>query len=705
MRRTSTRLPRRALHLALLASTTLTAPAVAQEAFELEAITVDGSSYETEGTDSYTTNRISVGEKAAMSPREVPQSTSVVTRRQIEDGNYTALEEALADTAGIMILNNDTGRSSIFSRGYEFDYLYFDGLAAPVSSIYGTQPDLSIVDHVEVLKGPAGLFTGTGEPAGSINMRLKQANAVAPEGYAKTSVDSNGHYRAEVDYAGALNEEGTIRGRAVLAYGDGDGFVDRQENGVLSAYGTLAWDVSPDTKLTFSVTHMERDIAPYNGLPTYSDGSLIWIDPAATTAAEWNYFDNATTDLVMAAEHTFANGARGKVSVRKSWQEAQFLYAYGRSAANADNEISRMMWLGRDFDQESLALDAHVEAPFLLGNMEANLILGMDYLQTDSTMLSFNGMQTGTWDLDDWDTSGLARPDEDYTDQTVTSEESFGFYTQARVKPTEALTLIGGARLSWYESTTVETDLVGASSTTDGVSVSGKVTPFAGLTYELSPAATLYASYSEIFVPQTETDEFGNRLDPIEGQQYELGVKAELASGLNVSAALFDLREVNRAEAEPGDTYYLPQGEVRSRGLELEASGEVTPNLHLSAGYTYTDTEYLAGDSAGDTFSTYTPEHLLKLTTVYDVTEGAMEGWSFGARLTAMSEFSSRGIVAPAYKVVDLTASKDLGYDTTLQIGVDNVFDEAYYTRVGSPVVFNFRGAPRTFNMSLTKRF
>ena len=105
---------------------------------------------------------ISVGEKMTLSPRQVPQSTSVVTSKQIEDGGYTALEEALADVPGIMILNNDTGRSSIYSRGYEFDYLSFDGLPAPVSSIYGTQPDLSIVDHVEVLKGPAGLFIGTG---------------------------------------------------------------------------------------------------------------------------------------------------------------------------------------------------------------------------------------------------------------------------------------------------------------------------------------------------------------------------------------------------------------------------------------------------------------------------------------------------------------------------------------------------------------
>lgn len=253
---------RRPIKLVLLLSTSLSTPALAQDDVYLGELTIDSASYETEGTNSYTTDRISVGEKASMAPRDVPQSSWVVTRKVIEDAGYTALEEALADTPGIMILNNDVGRSSIYSRGYEFDYLYFDGLPAPVSSIYGTQPDLSIVDHVEVLKGPAGLFIGTGEPAGSINMRLKQATATELTGYGTISADSNGQARAEVDVSGALNKEGTLRGRFVAAYGDGEGFVDETENGVTSLYGTLAWDLSPDTKLTFSLSHMERDISP-----------------------------------------------------------------------------------------------------------------------------------------------------------------------------------------------------------------------------------------------------------------------------------------------------------------------------------------------------------------------------------------------------------------------------------------------------------
>nr|WP_321510947.1 TonB-dependent siderophore receptor [uncultured Celeribacter sp.] len=697
---------RHSFRLLLLASTALAGPAFAQDTLLLDPITIQGSSYETEGSDSYTTDLISVGEKAAMSPREVPQSTTVITHAQIEDGGYTALEEALADAPGIMILNNDTGRSSIFSRGYEFDYLYFDGLPAPVSSIYGTQPDLSIVDHVEVLKGPAGLFIGTGEPAGSINMRLKQATATTPTGSVSSALDSNGHARIEGDVSGALNADGSLRGRMVLAYADGDGFIDKQENGVKSFYGTLAWDVTPDTDLTFSLSHMERDISPFNGLPTDENGDLLWIDASATTAADWNTFTNATTDGVLAVEHRLANGGRLKFSLRRSHQEADFAYAYSGTQADADNVISSLSWLDRSFEQDSLALDAHADLPFQIAGWDANAIIGADWQEVDSTLYAVAGSIAGSWDLDDWDVSGVARPDADYTSRTEQDVTSKGIYTQLRIKPTADLTLIGGARLSWYEgSATRYSTSSGAVMTDDRFDVSGQITPFAGVTYDVTSDATLYASYSEIFIPQSELDESGDLLDPIEGQQFELGVKAELAYGLNVSAALFNLEEVNRAEGVPGETYSVANGEVRSRGLELEASGELFENLHLSGGYTYTETEYLNGDNEDETFSTYTPEHLLKLTAAYDVEGGMLDGWTFGGRLTAMSGFSSRGIEAPGYGVVDLTASKEIAQDTVLRLGVGNVLDKAYYTRVGGGTVFNFRGEPRSFNLSLTKKF
>lgn len=693
---------KRALRTVLMVSTALTAPAaMAEEVIELEAISVEGASYQTEGTDSYKSDLISVGEKATMTPREVPQSTTVITRKQIEDGGYTALETALSHSPGLMVLNNDVGRSSLFSRGFEFDYLYFDGLPAPVSSIYGTQPDLAMMDHVEVLKGPSGLFIGTGSPAGSINMRLKQANRTDPGGYVTMTADSNGHGRVEADYGGKLNADGTLRGRAVLAYADGDGFIDKQKNGVRLGYGTIAWDISPSTTATFSFSRMERDIAPYNGLPTYADGTLIWIDSSATTAADWNRFNNEVTDAVASIEHRLDGGGRLKFSARKSWQSGDFLYAFTGSAAAANNTVSSLEWVSRDFDHRNLALDAHAELPFTVGGWEGLAIVGADLQETTSTVYATDGLIAGLWDLDNWDVSGVAAPAVSFGPPTVTKTQSKGLYTQVRLKPIDRLTLLGGARVSWHEVTSRRV----GSSKVSTVEEDGKITPFAGITYDITPSTTLYASYTEIFQPQSNLDAAGNVLDPLEAQQYEIGAKATLANGLDISGALFQLEQVNRALSVPGTTYYVAEGEVRVRGVEIEVAGEIGENWHLSGGYTYTSTKYLNGPDAGDVFSTYTPRDLVKLSVEYDVTEGQLAGWSFGGQLTAMSGFSSRGIEAPGYGVVNLAAKKKLSDSTDLRIGVGNVFDKDYYSRVGGNTVFNFRGEPRTFDISLTKRF
>src|SRR5690606_29403317 len=142
----------------LLASTAcvLVAPAARAQAEAattvLPTISVEGSSYETESTGSYASDLVSVGEKDVLPQREIPQSTTIVTRQRLDDGGFTSLDTALRKTPGMMVLTNDDGRSSLYSRGFEFDTLYFNGLPAPLSSIYGTQPDMAIVDHIEILR-------------------------------------------------------------------------------------------------------------------------------------------------------------------------------------------------------------------------------------------------------------------------------------------------------------------------------------------------------------------------------------------------------------------------------------------------------------------------------------------------------------------------------------------------------------------------
>lgn len=694
------------LRIALLASSALVPVALAaqeqNQSAVLDEIVIKGASYETEGSGSYGTDLISVGEKEALDPRRIPQSTTVVTHKRIQDADYTSLDTAMAKTPGMMVLTNDAGRSALYSRGFELDYLYYDGLPAPLSSIYGTQPDLSVIDHVEILKGPSGLFIGTGEPAGSVNMRLKQPSDTAG-GSVEASVNSFGRGRVQADATGPLDAEGRLRGRAVLAYEDGDGAVSMQKNGVLSAYGTLAYDLTPDTTLSFSAIQMRRKIDPFNGLPTYADGSLLRIRNDATTAADWNDFSNRTNDVIAAVEHRLASGGFVKAGLRWSKRDADFLYAYSASAASADNTITGLAWLGREFSEESLAFDAFASLP--VAAINGNLIVGVDAQRVKTRTDTGRGVIPGTLDLDNWNVAGIARPDVTYTQSQKDETRRWGLYTQVRSQVTERLGVVGGGRLSWYEGTV--TDALTGEVDADQ-SIKARVTPYLGLTYDLTDQVTLYAGHTAMFQPQTALNAEGHAIAPRKGRQTEIGVKADFG-GLYASAALFELRDSNRAQQLPGETYYTASETARVRGVELEGSGQIAPDWQLTAGYTYTDTEYVAGAASGEVFSTYTPKHLFKLWAEYDPEQGALERWSFGAGVTAMSSFSSvvRGVEvrAPGYAVVDASVGYAIDDQTDLRLNVNNLLDRDYYSRVGSTSLFNFQGERRNATLKLVRRF
>jgi TonB-dependent siderophore receptor len=679
---------------------------------ELQRIEAKGSSYETEDTKSYTTDLVSVGEKDVRPVREIPQSTTVITRERLQDGGYTSLDTALRETSGIMVLNNDNGRSSLFSRGFEFDYLYFNGLPAPLSSVYGTQPDMAIIDHVEILRGPAGLFGGAGEPAGAVNMRLKQAKSEFEARFEGTYGSWN-HRRAEVDVTGPLNEAGTLRGRFVGALQGGDGFIDAVENGTGVLYGTVQADLTPNTTATFSISHMARDIKPFNGLPTYANGALLDIDRSTTTGADWNNFDNAVTDYIAEIEHKFEEGGHAKLSARYQSTDVDFLYAWANGYVAPNGDIvapgGDSRWLARKYDSGALSMDAHISKPFELFGLEHNVILGIDYQNQDLDTLQGGGVINVQQNIFDWKTN-IPKPVVTYNSQTGTKIDQFGAYGQLRVKPFERLTLVGGGRLTWYDTTTrnlitnVETGKQG---------IDAKFTPYAGVVFDLTDWLSAYSSYTEIFKPQTATDVAGRLIEPREGRQYEIGLKAELFdSGVNASIAYFNLRDVNRAVDDPANPgFSLAQGEVEVSGFELEMSGTVLPGLEVAGGYTYTDSRYLNTAAAGQTFSTYTPRHMLQLWTKYafDESHGILDGVFIGGGVTAFSSFSSVSgpitIKAPGYATVDLFAGYNFNENVTATLSVNNVFDKKYYARVGSNSVFNFYGEPLNANLRLSAKF
>jgi len=680
----------------------------------LEPIVVEGSTYETEGTGSYATKLISVGDKDTRPLRQVPQSTTVLTRERLDDGNFTSLDTAMRKTPGVVVLTNDDGRSSLYSRGFEYDTLYMNGLSTPVSSIYGTQPDMAVVDHVEILRGPSGLFGGAGEPAGAINMRLKQPSDEY-RASVNTTVGSWDGKRIEGDVTGPLVKSGRVRGRLVGVLSTKDSWVDKVDNKVGVLYGTVEADITDNTTARFSVNHTERDITPFNGLPTLQDGTLLDLDRSTYTGADWNTFENSVTQYIAEIEHKFDDGGHAKVSALYSHVDVDFLYAYASSYALANGDINApgnadTRWLARDYEQDSLSLDAHISRPFDLFGLENNIIAGADYRGSSDTLYNATGTIVGAQNIYNWN-SAIAKPTVTYGSPTKTDSDQYGIYGQWRIKPFDPLTLIAGGRFSWYE----------AKSGGSTVDVNGEFTPYAGAVYDLTDWLSAYASYTQIFQPQSVTDASGNILDPRTGEQYEIGLKAELSDSVNASLAWFDLTDKNRAVGDPGNPgSSLALGEANLRGIELEVNGEILPNWDATAGYTYTKTSYSnTGRASGSEF--YTPEHMVQLFTKYtfDGRGDWTDGIFVGGGVKLFSAFSAIGrqvnattgavtattVKAPGYAVVDLQAGYKFNENVTASLTVNNLFDRKYYERVGGNSVFNFYGEPRSVVFKLGATF
>ncbi len=702
----------------LLATTVLTGLATtaqaqdngnAQTSMELAPIVLEGATYETEGTNSYTTREISVGDKDTRTLREVPQSTTVMTRERLDDGNFSSLDTVMRKTPGVVVLTNDDGRSSLYSRGFEYDTLYMNGLSTPVSSIYGTQPDMVAVDHIEILRGPSGLFGGAGEPAGAVNMRLKQASDEYKASINTIMSSWNGK-RIEGDVTGPLTKSGRVRGRLVGALSTKDSFIDTVDNKVGTIYGTIQADITDNTTATLSVNHTRRNITPFNGLPTFEDGTLIDLPRSTYTGADWNNFENNVTQYIAELEHRFDDGGHAKISALYSRVDVDFMYAFAAGPADASGNIAKgTSWLSRSYEQDSISLDAHISKPFEIYGLENNIIAGVDYRGSDDSLWNQRGTIAGTQNIYDW--TNVDKPTVTYGSPEETETDQYGIYGQWRIKPIDKLTLIGGGRFSWYDAQSGDSE----------VKVNGEFTPYAGIIYDLTDRVSAYASYTEIFQPQSVKDASGDILDPRTGEQYEIGLKAELTDDLNASIAWFDLTDKNRAVSNPsslGD--YLAGGEAHMRGIEFEINGEILPNWEAMAGYTYTDTRFKnTVGAAGSEF--YTPEHMIQLFTKYtfDGSGTWTDGLFVGGGVKLFSSFknvsrsvnaktgatSATAIEAPGYGVVDLQAGYKFNENLTASLSVNNVFDKKYYERVGGTGVFNFYGEPRNVVFKLNATF
>ncbi|WP_167435411.1 TonB-dependent siderophore receptor [Neisseria bergeri] len=688
----------------------LSSSVFAAQTADLETVHIKGQrSYNaiaTEKNGDYSSFAATVGTKIPASLREIPQSVSIITNQQAKDRNVDTFDQLARKTSGLRVLSNDDGRSSVYARGYEYSEYNIDGLPAQMQSINGTLPNLFAFDRVEVMRGPSGLFDSSGEMGGIVNLVRKRPTK-AFQGHAAAGFGTHKQYKAEADVSGSLNSDGSVRGRVMAQTVGASPRPAEKNNHHETFYAAADWDINPDTVLGAGYLYQQRHLAPYNGLPADADGKLPSLPQHAFVGADWNEFKMHSHDVFADLKHYFGNGGYGKVGMRYSDRKADSNYTFAGSKLNNAGQAN-VAGLGTDIKQKAFAVDASYSRPFALGNTANEFVIGADYNRFRSTNEQGRSTVASNIALGDFRSVPYvnliqnARAGAHGYKHTLDTEnlDKFGVYGKSTFHPADGLSLIGGGRLGHYKIESGDGKTLHKASKT-------KFTSYVGAVYDIDGSNSLYASFSQLYTPQTSIGTDGKLLKPRQGNQFEVGYKGSyMDDRLNTQVSFYRLKDKNAAaplNPNNRNTRYAALGKRVMEGVETEISGAVTPKWQIHAGYSYLHSQIkTAADSRDDGIFLLMPKHSANLWTTYQVTPEL----TVGGGVNAMSGItSSAGMHAGGYATFDAMAAYRFTPKLKLQINADNIFNRHYYARVGSANTFNIPGSERSLTANLRYSF
>lgn len=664
--------------------------------------------------------------------RETPQSVSVITKQRMEDQGLTTISEVMEQVPGVTQYSLGTERTGFTSRGYAIDNYQLDGvntashnegLAAQASQ---SAADMAVYDRIEVLRGASGLMSGAGDPSGTINMVRKKPTTEF-QGSVEAGVGSWGDKRGVLDLSGPLNAAGSLRGRFVAAWQDGESFIDHYGNEKKVFYGVLEADLTDSTRFTVGVEHQRRESKgafAYLGFPLwFSDGSRTDLPRSFSPASRDNRFDSRATTTFATMEQELGSDWRLKISANRvrSSQREEVAYLDG-SASFADRTTGDGLMLYAERRLHELGIDSvdvNVRGPISLLGRRHELVFGADYQDfTNHTEGSFDesGLDYTAKNLYSWDRRGAGQ----YGDTFVTYDNprrQKSLYAAGRFSLSDQLKFIAGTKVFSYESNAITQNAAGYNSATPA-SESSVWTPYAGLVYDINGTHTAYASYSTIYKPQSAQDRYGKLIDPREGTNYEVGIKSDwLEGGLSTAVALYQIRQDNLTESDPG--YKVPSTNnpasraitgAKTQGIDFEATGSLTRNWNVSGSWTYGQTKNANGQHIRSTF----PRHLVKLWTSYRLpgdwnrltvgggvnwtseTYSTINAWQIGKDLSWKQK---------AYAVATLMARYEFNEQLSATVNVNNLFDKKYITSVSDWWYSGYYGAPRSVALNMKYKF
>ncbi|UJB65676.1 TonB-dependent siderophore receptor [Acidovorax sp. YS12] len=661
----------------------------------------------------YVAKRSMAGTKTDTPLIETPQSISVVGAEEIDALKSQSLQDALGYVAGVSRFEGlSRVQDTIYLRGFQAQAgtgsVYRDGMKYTVNPFNGKQ-EIHGLERIEVLKGAASVLYGAAGPGGIINMVSKRPTAT-PLHELSLELGSFGRKQVSGDFGGPLDQDGEWSYRLSFLQRDSDTFVDHVRDDRTFIAPALRWQPNAATSLTLLADYQKDKTNYVYWLP--AQGTIFptvhGTIPRNRFTGEPGYskFDMERYSIGYLFEHAFNDQFTFRNSLRYFHANSDFPLVWVSGLAD-DQRTSAYRGGALRWERSSaLVADTSLQYRGTHGGVQHTVLAGFDYTRPRNQSERYDRTADSIDYYNPVYGGPLGAPVRDDWWSYNADTRQLGLYAQDQMKIADRWVVLLGGRYDHVRDN--QSNLYTGEKSIDNEK-STAFTGRAGLVYLADNGLAPFASFSQSFEPTSGRDRLGARFDPSTGTQYEAGVRYQpQGADTLVSASVYQLTRQNVAVDDPVDPAYSAQiGEVRSRGLELEARTRVGRNAQLIAAYAYTDARTtraspLQPSQVGQR-SPGIPFHQLSIWGDYDFGRFGMPGLKAGAgmRYQSQTKPNTGSFDVPSFTVFDAM----VGYTTgpwRLALNITNLFDKTY---VGSCTTGCFYGEPRKVIGTATYRW
>lgn len=684
------------------------------------------------------------GTKTDTPIQKVPQSISVVTAEEMALHQPKSVKEALSYTPGVAV--GTRGASNTYDyliiRGFAADGQsqnnYLNGLKMQGNFYNDAVIDPYMLERAEIMRGPVSVLYGKSSPGGLLNMVSKRPTT-EPLKEVQFKAGTDSLFQTGFDFSDALDDDGVysyrLTGLARSANAQQKGS-EEQRYAIAPAF---TWRPDDKTNFTFlSYFQNEPETGYYGWLP--KEGTVEPLPNGKRLPTDFNEgaknntysrnekmigysFDHEFNDTFTVRQNLrFAQNKVSQKSVYGYGMCSDPLYTKDQEALKASPclSIPQSQWghtLTRQYviDNEKLenfSVDTQLQSKFATGSVGHTMLTGVDFMRMRNDIDSWFGYAgsvapSDIYNLDRSDFDFGAHPNPSGPYRVLLKQKQTGLYVQDQAQWDKVLVTLGG-RYDWADQSSFNRDYGNKSERDDK-----EFTWRGGVNYLFDNGVTPYFSYSESFEPASQTDANGDLFAPSKGKQYEVGVKyVPEDRPIVVTGALYQLTKTNNLMADPnGSLFSVEGGEIRARGVELEAKAALSASVNVVGSYTYTDAEYTTDTTYKGNTPAQVPKHMASLWADYTFFDGPLSGLTLGTggRYTGSSYGDpANSFKVGSYTVVDALVRYDLARvgmaGSNVALHVNNLFDREYVASC-----FNtygcFWGAERQVVATATFRF